>query len=131
MNYTSKMKLRNVPLLLRVYSKSGKVPASMALGFAAYLLFMKCRHGQDGRYYGEANGKNYVIQDDTAAYFADKWETGNVNTFVNRVLGDKNLWDADLSTLNGFGERVKEDMELLMQRGAMAAIANKQLKTVD
>ena len=131
MNYTSKMKLRNVPLLLGLYSKSGKVPDNMALGFAAYLLFMKCKHGSDGKYYGDVNGKNYLIQDEAASYFADKWETGNIDNFVNHVLADKNLWDADLSTLDGFGEKVKEEMELLIQQGALAILANKQLKTVD
>ncbi|MEI9910781.1 MAG: hypothetical protein WDO71_14580 [Bacteroidota bacterium] len=33
MNYTSKMKLRNIPLLLKHYSKTDTVPENMALGF--------------------------------------------------------------------------------------------------
>ena len=131
MNYTSKMKLRNVPLLLRLCSKSGNVPDHMALGFAAYLLFMKCKRGSDGNYYGDFNGKKYLIQDDAASYFADQWEMGNIDTFVNRVLADKNLWDADLSILDGFGHRVKENIERLIQQGALATLAGKQLKTVD
>ncbi len=34
MNFTSKMKLRNIPLLLRYYEKTDAVPENMALGFA-------------------------------------------------------------------------------------------------
>ncbi len=40
--YSSKMKMRNVPLLLRHYEKAGNIPEYMALGFAGHLLFMKC-----------------------------------------------------------------------------------------
>lgn len=130
MNYTSKMKLRNIPLLLRHYDKSGTVPENMALGFAAYLLFMKCRIGADGLYHGGANGSTYAIQDDMAAYFADKTAIGNINIFVDTVLADKNLWGVDISKLNGFAEAVKENILLLEQQGVLATLALKQIKPV-
>lgn len=131
MNYTSKMKLRNVPLLLKHYSKNGKVPQSMALGFAAYLLFMKCSAGADNVHYGEANGKKYVIQDDMASSLAGKWSNNdNIDTFVRSVLSDSELWGADLVKLDGFAEAVAENLALLQARGAIAILAEKQLKTV-
>jgi tagaturonate reductase len=129
MNYTSKMKLRNVPLLLKHYSKTDKVPENMALGFAAFLLFMKCKGGADNVHTGEANGKKYTIQDDMAPYFADKWTNGNIDTFVNTVLSDKDLWGADLSKLNGFAEAVKENVQLLAKQGVAATLAEQQVKT--
>lgn len=130
MNYSSKMKLRNIPLLLKHYSKTDKVPENMALGFAAYLLFMKCKAGSDSKYYGEANGKKYAIPDEMASYFADKWANGNIDNFVNSVLSDKNLWGADLSALNGFAGAVKENLQLLQKQGVLATLANKQIKSV-
>lgn len=39
--YSSKMKLRNVPLIKKYIAKTNQVPELMALGFAAYLLYMK------------------------------------------------------------------------------------------
>ncbi|MFI5129734.1 MAG: tagaturonate reductase, partial [Chitinophagales bacterium] len=119
MNYTSKMKLRNVPLLLKHYNKTGTVPENMSLGFAAYLLFMKCKPGLDGQYYGDAHGKKYAIQDEAASYFSGKWAMGNIDTFVNSVVSDKGLWDADLSALNGFEVAVKENLQLLQTQGAL------------
>jgi tagaturonate reductase len=130
MNYTSKMKLRNIPLLLRHYSKTDKVPQEMALGFAAYLLFMKCKAGADNVHYGEMGGKQYIIQDEMAPYFAGKWTNDNKNTFVDSILSDKNLWGTDISRLNGFAEAVKENLQILEKRGAAAALAVKQVKTV-
>jgi tagaturonate reductase len=130
MNYTSKMKLRNVPLLVKHYNKTGTVPENMSLGFAAYLLFMKCKPGLDGQYYGDSHGKKYVIQDEAASYFSGKWAMGNIDTFVNSVLSDKGLWDADLSTLNGFEVAVRENLQLLQTQGVLATLADKQIKTV-
>jgi tagaturonate reductase len=130
MNYTSKMKLRNIPLLLRHYKKKDKVPHNMALGFAAYLLFMKCKTGSDSRHYGHANGASYPIQDDMTAYFADKWSPGNMVKFVNGILADKKVWGADLSALNGFADAVKENLRALEQKGVLATLADKQIKKV-
>jgi tagaturonate reductase len=128
LNYTSKMRLRNVPLLLRHYSKTDIVPENMALGFAAYLLFMKCKAASDDQYYGEANGLKYLLQDDMAAYFADKWTIANKDTFVNSILADKNLWGVDISRLNSFAETVKENLQLLENQGVLATLAEKQIK---
>lgn len=128
MNFTSKMRLRNIPLLLRHYSKSNQVPEQMALGFAAYLLFMKGSEGKDGLYYGELNKEPYRIQDDMAAYFAGKWSTDNRAALVNDVLADKNLWGADLTLLNGFAESVKNHLQFLEQEGALPALDGKHLK---
>jgi tagaturonate reductase len=129
MNYTSKMKLRNIPLLLKHYSKTDTVPENMALGFAAYFLFMKCKAGADNVYYGEANGKKYAIQDEMAHWFADKWARGNTDNFVNDILSDKKLWGTDISALNGFAAAVKENLQLLEKQGVTATLA-KQIKTV-
>jgi tagaturonate reductase len=127
MNYTSKMRLRNIPLLLRHYRETDKIPENMALGFAAYLLFMKCEAGPDGLYNGCANGSKYTIHDDAAAYFADEWRA-DINTFVTDVLSDKNLWDADISGLNGFAEAVKDNLCLFEQQGVLATLVKKQIK---
>ena len=127
MNYTSKMRLRNIPLLLRHYRETDKVPENMALGFAGYLLFMKCEAGQDGLYHGSANGSKYTIQDNAAEYFADKW-SADIDTFVNDVLSDKNLWGVDIAGLNGFAETVKDNLRLFDQQGVLTTLAEKQIK---
>jgi tagaturonate reductase len=129
LQYLLKMKMRNVPLLLRHYAKSNQPPEHMALGFAAYLLFMKGSKNESGTYSGQHNGKTYIIQDDYAGWFADKWKKDNAAFLVDEVLSNKELWGADLSGLPGFADRVKNNLELLIANGATEAldqlIANK------
>jgi len=128
--YSSKMKMRNIPLLVKYYSRQAHVPEHMALGFAAYLLFMKCT-GENGQYFGQINGSPYPVQDDHAAYFAEKWNNHDVNELVDTVLTDEKFWETGLSSLNGFAEAVKMDLNLLVQNGVMATLRSMSLnKTV-
>ena len=125
--YSSKMKLRNIPLLLKHYEKSNQPPELMALGFAAYLLFMKCSKNEKGHYIGCANGEDYVIQDDYASWFAEKWDGQDVGSAGNLILSDKNFWGEDLSRLNGFADLVKNNLRSLINEGVMASIHSLQL----
>jgi tagaturonate reductase len=122
--YSSKMKMRNVPLLLRHYSKTDEVPESMALGFAAYILFMKGSRDANGKYNGLANGTSYPIQDDQAQLLATHWASGDAALAVDNILSDKNFWGTDLSRLNGFANAVKASLSSLINKGAMATLRN-------
>jgi tagaturonate reductase len=102
LNYTQKMKMRTVPLLLIYKEKFEQVPKCMALGFAAYLLFMKSTLYDDGNYYGQQNGKKYLIQDEYASYFSNLWHENDIEFVVKSSLANEALWGSDLSTLRGF-----------------------------
>ncbi len=127
MNYTSKMKMRNVPLLVRHFKKNGTVPEDMSLGFAAYLLFMKCKPGDNGQFQRELNGTKHNIQDENAGYFADKWND-DIDTFVNQVLSNEELWGTDLTKLGGFASAVAENLRDLQKDGVQATIRARQTK---
>ena len=96
--------MRNVPLLMGYYKKTGKAPEHVALGFAGYLLFM--------------NGKGYRIQDDRIAELTAYWQKSGPEEVAQAVLGDKELWGADLTTLNGFTDAVKLNLQSLIKNGA-------------
>jgi tagaturonate reductase len=147
MQYSSKMKMRDIPVLLRHYEirgqasaglhnqasaglhnqaaagSDGKAPQRFALGFAAYLLFMRAvKKGQEG-YYGERRGQFYPIQDDQAALYFELWKDHSAGQVVDLVLKDQALWGADLSQLEGFADAVRAKLNTLMTKGAAAAIA--------
>jgi len=123
LHYSAKLRLRVVPALLHYYQRLGAVPQHMALGFAAYLLFMRgvCHDGQ--RWYGEAQGQEYLIQDEQAGYFADVWAHQSVAELVPLVLRKASLWGTDLTALPGFAEAVTRHLQQLQQAGAAATLA--------
>lgn len=126
MNYTSKMAMRNIPTLLHFYKTQGNVPEHFALGFAAYLAFMKAVKCENGIYYGSTDIDNnsgyYAIQDDNANYFYDLWQSHSVEDLVLSVLKKQSLWGSDLSELKGFNEKVCFYLNTILQKGALAAI---------
>jgi tagaturonate reductase len=129
MNYSSKMKMRNIPVLLRHYEKNDSAPDAFALGFAAYLYFSKPVSVRDGKYYGELNGASYYIQDDMAETFYKRWQAGkSTAALVHEVLKDAGYWGADLSVLHGFAETVTEKLNLISNKGAKAALEAVQSK---
>lgn len=109
MQYTSKMKMRNIPVLLEHYKKHEGPPPLFALGFAAYLLFMK--------------GGSYPVNDDKAAHFAELWKEHSPAELVDKVLSDVSLWDTDLSKLNGLAAAIRENLDTLINKGVQATLA--------
>lgn len=122
MNYTSKMRMRNLPLIQRYYEKHGEAPVCMATGFAAYILFMRCEEKMPGQFVGKLNGIEYAIQDESAAHFARYWQSGDAADVVQKVCSNQAFWDFDLTSLPGWEKLVTRQLELLLQDGAMAIL---------
>lgn len=104
-NYTLKMKMRVIPILLRYFENFATVPSYIAFGFAAYLIFMRTKFN-NGKYYGENNGSDYVVDDGRAAYFSTLWLLGSIEDVVTKSFSNVEIWDADLNQLPGFADSV-------------------------
>jgi tagaturonate reductase len=125
--YTSKMKMRNVPLLQRHYELTSSVPLHMAAGFAAFLLYMKVTRKAGNKYYGERNGEEYEIKDDSAEYFYHLWKSNSAGEVAKEVMRNEELWDTDLTQLPGFLQAVQEQLQDMMTNGVLQTV--EQLET--
>jgi tagaturonate reductase len=126
--YSSKMKMRVVPVLLQHYKQQDSVPENMAAGFAAYIYFMRAVKEEDGKYYGSFNGNYYLINDAKAYHFYEKWQKTSAAQMAVSVLQDTSLWDADLSALPGFNRTVQEKLNDIIETGMEAVIDPLQAK---
>lgn len=130
MQYSSKMRMRNIPVLLKHYEKYSSVPELFSLGFAAYLFFTKPVKESGGKYYGLLNDREYLIDDEMAGSYMKRWNNLAPAELVREVLSDVSLWETDLTVLPGFSEAVSEKLSLIMSVGAKAAIQSVQSKKV-
>jgi tagaturonate reductase len=128
--YTSKMKMRNIPLLLRHYELNDSPPVHMATGFAGFLLYMKVTRKEGNKYVGERKGTAYEIRDDSADYFCTAWEKNSPSALVEEVLQNEELWDTDLTRLPGFLQTVREQLQDMMSHGVLSTIAQLEVKKV-
>jgi len=116
--YSSKLKMRVVPVLLKHSEKNNSVPQLIAFGFAAYIFFTKPVKESGGKYYGELNGKEYIIQDEQAASFMKLWKELKPAVLVKTILSDISLWGYDLTVLPGFSDSVIRNLDAIIQQGA-------------
>ena len=120
--YSSKIKLRVVPVLLQHYALYNTVPEKIAIGFAAYIYFMRPVKEENGMYYGKLNGNFYPVNDVKAFYFYENWQTIQPSLMAVSVLRDVALWGYDLSTLAGFADAVQEKLNEIEDIGMAAVI---------
>ena len=128
--YTSKMKMRNMPLLQRHYELNSTVPMHMATGFAAYLLYMKVTKKAGNKYYGERNGIEYEIKDDSAEYFYKVWNNSNATEAVSEIMANEELWEIDLTKLPGLLQAVQEQLQDMINNGVLATVEQLENKKV-
>jgi tagaturonate reductase len=124
-NFTSKLKMRVVPILLQHFKKQDNSPNLIALGFAAYIKFMKPYHHKNHKFYGEINKEEYLINDTKAADLSKYWD--HPEKIVNAVLSDKSLWDTDLSTLPNFAAAVSNYLKLMENGVSINQLMNKEI----
>jgi tagaturonate reductase len=118
--YSSKIRTRDLPLLTGYLKKFGQIPELMSLGWAVHILFMKCTLGSDQKYYGEYQVNRYPVNDNQAISYCTIW--ANPENVVSRILGDVKLWGGDLNQLPGFSESVSKNLKLLEIHGPRHAI---------
>jgi tagaturonate reductase len=126
MNYSQKMKARAIPLLLNYYQKFSLVPENFSTSFAAYLLFMKAEKTDGHQYFGLFNGKEYLINDEKAAWYFNLWKKYDVPGLVKKVLKEADMWDADLSKIPGFEQEVTEKLQVMINDGLLVALQTKK-----
>ncbi len=116
--YTSKMFMRNVPLIVGYAKNTGKVPAKMATGFAAYILLMNIDKNVNGEFEGQINDRTYTITCQHAEVLAAKWKKHEeMGDLVDDILSDTNLWGGtNLANVNGFAQAVKDDVITLIKQ---------------
>ena len=119
--YTMKMKVRIIPVLLNYYKLKEKAPEAIAFGFATYLLFMRTSEPSGSQYFGNYNGSSYPINDDQASYFSEMSKVEEV-AYVRAVLINKILWDEDLTALRGFIEAVEHHYQEILDKGIRQAL---------
>jgi len=134
LNYTSKMEMRNVALLKGFYKDQYASSRYMALGFAAYLLFMKGKKSIDNTYKGYVNNRGYYpINDESAEFFESLWNRQSPEQVVEDVIKNQRLWNANLLTLSAFENEVKKYLHALMNKEALEVISevvNKETQSV-
>ena len=125
LNSTSKWKARNMPSFLTYIEEQKKLPKCLTMSLAAYIAFYSNdiqERTADGLICKRPAGNTYKIQDDAWAldfYYAHKDDTAA--QLVHAVLTNTQMWDQDLTKIEGLEAAVLADLEMIRTQGAEAA----------
>ena len=121
--YTMKMKIRILPVLLNYYRLFNNAPQNIAFGIAAFFHFMKSEEN-NGKYYGGNGEQQYLINDDSAGYFHEKLQSAATEEeYITTILEDVKFWGVDLKSLPGFNEAAITSYKQIKRDGMKAALS--------
>jgi len=128
LNSTSKWKARNMPSFLEYIKTEGKLPACLTMSLAAYIAFYSNdiqELNDKGLVCRRPKGNDYLISDDRWAlefYWAHKDDSAE--ELVKAVLTNEQMWDQDLTQIEGLYDTVVANLKLIRAEGAEAAYAS-------
>ncbi len=120
---TAKMRVRVVPSIVEYFERTGRTPSALALGFAAYLAFMR------GELHDERRAAGLTVPEDAGgARVRAVWERADVASdaglmaLVREVCADTTLWGTDLSRVGEFADAVGNHLSRIVRQGIVAAL---------
>lgn len=122
-NYSQKMKIRFLPLLIQYYKKIKGVPYLFAFGFASYIMYLRAVKNEGNRYYGQNEDSFYLIDDEKAGEHFQFWSCDLPEDVVKAVMQDNSFWDTDLLKFQGFYESVTHSLHLILKDGMKSALS--------
>lgn len=110
LNSLAKVKVRLLAPILDAHRERGTPPPGLCLAFAAFLVAYR--------------DPDFVRDtDQVRERFADRWEAGTAHEAVAALLGDRALWDRDLTEIPGFAPAVRAWVARLLEFGPEATLA--------
>lgn len=112
LNSSAKVKVRLLPTLQAYFAKHQQLPPRVVLSLAAFIHFYK----------GEWQGRSIPLSDDALviAWFREQWQTSaTIETLVTAVLQNEQLWETDLTQIEGLHAQVSNYLTRMAEAGIL------------
>ncbi|MCL6457566.1 MAG: tagaturonate reductase [Gorillibacterium sp.] len=116
MNSISKFKARLLPSLLFYSERNLPLPQGLTRSLAGLLRYYKVNQTEQGYAGTTLTGALYTVRDEgtVLAAFAGIWQKENEQSqleLAQALLSSKDIWEKDLSLVNGLAERIVEQWQ--------------------
>ena len=120
MQYTSKMKMRNVPLIEAYLQQFKLVPPFMALGIAGYLYFMQSNVNEQGQPVQQQGHNTYILQDDYALQIHQLWKSNaDFSTIIGTILSNENYLNIKSALLPNLESQIELYLTNMQQNNVL------------
>lgn len=124
LNAVSKFKTRVVLILVNYFEKNAQIPVNVSFSMAALFYYYRPSTILDEEHMiGNRSGVDYKIRDGKEAIraFAEEWSAYNshqdLRQFVGKILENEELWEIDLTKINGLDKAVTSHLESIINLG--------------
>ncbi len=126
LNSTSKWRARNMPSFLTYVEDQKELPKCLTMSLAAYIAFYSSdlqELNDSGLVAKRADGTTYTISDDRWAleFYWDR-RNSSAEDLVHDVLSNEQMWGQDLTKIEGLEREVTDDLKMIREEGALAAL---------
>lgn len=125
LNSTSKWKARNMPSFLNYIEAKKELPACLTMSLAAYIAFYSNeiqKLTDAGLVCRRPAGNEYTVSDDRwVLEFYEAHKEDGEEALVHAVLANTQMWDQDLTSIEGLEAAVTKDLKMIRTEGARAA----------
>lgn len=117
LNSLSKFKTRILPTLKAYTEKYNQLPAEIVYSFGALILLYRTQPAQDGQPYQTQipSGTLITIKDNERylQHLAEHWQQPELVDVVTSILADQQIWDEDLTRIEGLTEAIVSNIRVL------------------
>lgn len=128
LNSTSKWKARNMPSFLEYIEEKKQLPACLTMSLAAYIAFYSNDIQEltdKGLVCRRPKGNDYTVFDDRwVLEFYWNHKNDGAEELVHAVLTNQEMWDRDLTEIDGLEAAVVAGLKKIRTEGARAAYAS-------
>ena len=124
LNSVSKYTARCLPTLLDYHQEKGELPVRLTFALAALLKFYEIKKEEEGYFGRRENGDRYPVKDDekNLAFFEKLWAEKDLSQMAQKVLSNEELWQQDLTKVEGLVEQVQNHMDKIASMGVKDAL---------
>jgi mannitol-1-phosphate/altronate dehydrogenase len=83
---------------------------------------MKMQKREENLFYVQLDHQTYLLEDEMSEKFYNLWNNKPVEEVVKAILVNENFWGYDLSQLEGFQQKVTEDLISIINNGMKATL---------
>ncbi|WP_176222230.1 tagaturonate reductase [Tuberibacillus sp. Marseille-P3662] len=126
----SKYKTRLLPTIQTWIQDHNQLPKTICFSLASIITLYRSNQIEDHHLIGRRDdGASYTIRDNasTLNFFKEVWQdyqfgTKDISDVVNAVLANEELWDMNLTTIDGLPRAVSEYVQSILENGMVKAI---------
>ena len=124
LNSVAKWKVRVLPSLLAYIMKEGLTPKRMTFSLAALIAFYNGKRSENGDFIGEANGKQYLINDSeiVTSFFEDAYKNEDLAETTQTILSKRSFWSEDLTKIPTLHSEVTAYLHEINTKGIRACL---------